>query len=157
MQPLAVMGVDTWEGHTVHGILGSVCRYKPLGLIAVTTNSDVLMSSAVNTMILLAVQYCAQTPLSRKFFDDRANWKVITMVEEVVKFGLSASFFVGAAVTPTAVIAILLLAVQYWAQPPLTRKFLNGRANKEGIAMVSWSNSDCQRPSSLDCGDYCTH
>ena len=44
-------------------------------------------------MILLAVQYCAQPPLTRKFLDGRANKKGITMVEEIVKMVLSALFF----------------------------------------------------------------
>ncbi|KAL7539650.1 hypothetical protein ACHAXR_012509 [Thalassiosira sp. AJA248-18] len=44
-------------------------------------------------MVLLAVQYCAQPPLTRKFLDSRANKKGITMVEEIVKMGLALSFF----------------------------------------------------------------
>ncbi len=32
--------------------------------------------------------------------------------------------------TPMTAITMLILAVQYWSQPPLTRKFLNGRVNK---------------------------
>lgn len=54
---------------------------------------DTLGPAAICTMALLAVQYCAQPPLTRKFLDSRANKKGITMVEEVCKMGLSAMFF----------------------------------------------------------------
>ncbi|KAL3793625.1 LOW QUALITY PROTEIN: hypothetical protein ACHAWO_001674 [Cyclotella atomus] len=56
-------------------------------------NTDTLSTAALTTMFLLALQYCAQPPLTRKFLDSRANKKGITMVEEVVKIGLSAAFF----------------------------------------------------------------
>jgi len=55
--------------------------------------SDTLSIAAISTMILLAVQYCAQPLITRKFLDGRANKKGITMVEEIVKMGLSAFFF----------------------------------------------------------------
>ncbi len=60
-----------------------------------------------------------------------------------------------AAVTPVAVIAMLLLAVQYWDQPPLTRKFLNGRANKEVIAMVKEVVNGLSAPFFLGRGEFC--
>lgn len=56
-------------------------------------NTDTLSTAALTTMFLLALQYCAQPPLTRKFLDSRANKKGITMVEEIVKMGLSAAFF----------------------------------------------------------------
>ena len=31
---------------------------------------------------------------------------------------------------------MFLLALQYCAQPPLTRRFLDGKANKKGVTMV---------------------
>ncbi len=53
--------------------------------------------TVVYTMLLLAVQYCVQPPMMmRKFLDNRANNKRgISMVEEIVEFGLLASFFLG--------------------------------------------------------------
>ena len=60
----------------------------------VAANTDVLSSAALVTMFLLALQYCAQPPITRKFLDSRANKKGITMVEEIVKMGLSACFFI---------------------------------------------------------------
>ena len=54
---------------------------------------DTLGPAAICTMALLALQYCAQPPLTRKFLDSRANKKGITMVEEICKMGLSAFFF----------------------------------------------------------------
>jgi len=59
----------------------------------VAVNADTLSVAALTTMFLLAVQYCLQPPITRKFLDSRANKKGITMVEEIVKFGLSAFFF----------------------------------------------------------------
>jgi hypothetical protein len=56
-------------------------------------NTDTLSTAALSTMFLLALQYCAQPPLTRKFLDSRANKKGITMVEEMVKMSLSAAFF----------------------------------------------------------------
>jgi hypothetical protein len=56
-------------------------------------NTDTLSTAALTTMFLLALQYCAQPPLTRKFLDSRANKKGVTMVEEIVKIGLSAAFF----------------------------------------------------------------
>jgi hypothetical protein len=58
-------------------------------------NTDTLSTAALTTMFLLALQYCAQPPITRKFLDSRANKKGITMVEEIVKIGLSAAFFLG--------------------------------------------------------------
>lgn len=55
---------------------------------------DTLGPAAICTMALLALQYCAQPPLTRKFLDSRANKKGITMVEEICKMGLSAFFFI---------------------------------------------------------------
>ncbi len=60
----------------------------------IAANTDILTPAAITTMILLAIQYCAQPPITRKFLDSRANKKGITMVEEIVKFGLSALFFI---------------------------------------------------------------
>jgi len=59
----------------------------------VAVNTDTLSIAALVTMLMLAIQYCAQPPITRKFLDSRANKKGITMVEEIVKFGLSAFFF----------------------------------------------------------------
>lgn len=59
----------------------------------VAANTDVLSGAAIATMLLLAVQYCAQPPLTRKFLDSRANKKGITMIEEIVKMGFSVFFF----------------------------------------------------------------
>ncbi|KAL7552608.1 hypothetical protein ACHAWF_015848 [Thalassiosira exigua] len=56
--------------------------------------ADTLSTAAITTMILLAVQYCAQPPLTRKFLDSRANKKGITMVEEIVKMAMSVCFFI---------------------------------------------------------------
>lgn len=53
---------------------------------------DTLGPAAICTMALLALQYCAQPPLTRKFLDSRVNKKGITMVEEICKMGLSAMF-----------------------------------------------------------------
>mmetsp|Transcript_35083 Transcript_35083/g.74014 ORF Transcript_35083/g.74014 Transcript_35083/m.74014 type:complete len:420 (+) Transcript_35083:113-1372(+) len=61
----------------------------------VAANTDTLTTAAITTMILLAVQYCAQPPLTRKFLDSRANKKGITMVEEIVKFGIASFCFLG--------------------------------------------------------------
>lgn len=61
----------------------------------VAANTDTLTTAAITTMILLAVQYCAQPPLTRKFLDSRANKKGVTMVEEIVKFGIASTFFLG--------------------------------------------------------------
>ena len=58
----------------------------------IVANTDTLSSAAIVTMLLLAVQYCAQPPITRKFLDSRANKKGITMIEEIVKIGLSAFF-----------------------------------------------------------------
>jgi hypothetical protein len=59
----------------------------------VAANADVLSAPALVTMFLLALQYCAQPPITRKFLDSRANKKGVTMVEEIVKIALSALFF----------------------------------------------------------------
>jgi len=59
----------------------------------IAANTDTLTPAALITMGMLALQYCAQPPLTRKFLDSRANKKGITMVEEIVKIGLSAFFF----------------------------------------------------------------
>jgi len=59
----------------------------------VSVNTDILSTPAIVTMILLALQYCAQPPITRKFLDSRANKKGVTMVEEIVKIALSAFFF----------------------------------------------------------------
>ena len=59
----------------------------------VAVNTDILTTPAIITMILLALQYCAQPPITRKFLDSRANKKGVTMVEEIVKIALSAFFF----------------------------------------------------------------
>ena len=53
---------------------------------------DTLGPAAVVTMALLAIQYCAQPPLTRKFLDRSMNKKGITMVEEICKMGFSAIF-----------------------------------------------------------------
>lgn len=58
----------------------------------IAANTDTLSPAAIVTMLLLAVQYCAQPPITRKFLDSRANKKGITMIEEIVKIGLSAFF-----------------------------------------------------------------
>lgn len=50
-------------------------------------NTDTLSTAALTTMFLLALQYCAQPPLTRRFLDGRANKKGITMVEgEIMLF-----------------------------------------------------------------------
>jgi len=67
-------------------------------------NADTLSTAALTTMFLLAVQYCAQPPLTRKFLDSRANKKGITMVEEIVKMGLSAAFFLSCGKSQSAVV-----------------------------------------------------
>jgi hypothetical protein len=59
----------------------------------VAANADALTAPALVTMFLLALQYCAQPPITRKFLDGRANKKGVTMVEEIVKIALSAFFF----------------------------------------------------------------
>lgn len=56
--------------------------------------ADTLTTPAIITMFLLAIQYCAQPPITRKFLDSRANKKGITMVEEIIKMGFSAAFFI---------------------------------------------------------------
>ena len=61
----------------------------------VAANTDILTPAALFTMLLLAIQYCAQPPLTRKYLDSRANKKGVTMVEEIVKFGISLCFFLG--------------------------------------------------------------
>lgn len=71
---------------------------SPLSIIGgaaakVAANSDTLSTAALTTMFLLALQYCAQPPLTRRYLDSRANKKGITMVEEIVKMGLSVVFF----------------------------------------------------------------
>lgn len=59
----------------------------------VAANADMLSAPALFTMFLLALQYCAQPPITRKFLDSRTNKKGVTMVEEIVKIALSAVFF----------------------------------------------------------------
>lgn len=59
----------------------------------VAANADMLSAPALVTMFLLALQYCAQPPITRKFLDSRTNKKGVTMVEEIVKIALSAVFF----------------------------------------------------------------
>ena len=59
----------------------------------VSVNTDILTTPAIVTMVLLALQYCAQPPITRKFLDSRANKKGVTMVEEIVKIVLSLFFF----------------------------------------------------------------
>ena len=50
-------------------------------------NTDTLSTAALTTMFLLALQYCAQPPLTRRFLNGRANKKGITMVEgEIMLF-----------------------------------------------------------------------
>ncbi|KAL7476627.1 hypothetical protein ACHAW6_002476 [Cyclotella cf. meneghiniana] len=71
---------------------------SPLSIIGgatatVVANTDTVSTAAITTMILLALQYCAQPPLTRKFLDSKANKKGITMIEEIVKMGLSAILF----------------------------------------------------------------
>ena len=71
---------------------------NPIGILGgaastVVANTDTLSTAALVTMFLLAIQYCAQPPITRKFLDSRANKKGITMVEEIIKMGLAASFF----------------------------------------------------------------
>ena len=71
---------------------------SPLSIIGgaaakLAANTDAVSTAAITTMILLALQYCAQPPLTRKFLDSKANKKGITMIEEIVKMGLSAIFF----------------------------------------------------------------
>mmetsp|Transcript_27852 Transcript_27852/g.58830 ORF Transcript_27852/g.58830 Transcript_27852/m.58830 type:complete len:837 (+) Transcript_27852:51-2561(+) len=48
---------------------------------------------AMITMALLALQFCAQPPLTRRFLDSRANKKAIAMVEESFKLTLATTFF----------------------------------------------------------------
>jgi hypothetical protein len=72
---------------------------SPLSIIGgaaakIVANTDTVSTAAITTMILLALQYCAQPPLTRKFLDSKANKKGITMIEEIVKMGLSAIFFI---------------------------------------------------------------
>ena len=73
-------------------------------IATVAANTDVLSGAAIATMLLLAVQYCAQPPLTRKFLDSRANKKGITMIEEIVKMGFSVFFFLscGECISPSA-------------------------------------------------------
>ena len=59
----------------------------------IAVNADALTAPAMVTMLLLALQYCAQPPITRKFLDSRTNKKGVTMVEEIVKIALSAFFF----------------------------------------------------------------
>ncbi len=63
------------------------------GAASVSVNTDILNTPAIVTMVLLALQYCAQPPITRKFLDNRANKKGVTMVEEIVKITLSGIFF----------------------------------------------------------------
>ena len=72
---------------------------NPIGIIGgasstIAANTDVLSVPALVTMFLLAIQYCAQPPITRKFLDSRANKKGITMVEEIIKMGLAGFFFI---------------------------------------------------------------
>lgn len=60
----------------------------------VAANTDILSTAAITTMVMLAVQYCLQPPLTRKFLDSRANKKGVTMVEEIVKMGFASFFFI---------------------------------------------------------------
>lgn len=78
--------------------IATALRLNPIAVMGgaastVAVNTDALTTPAIVTMLLLALQYCAQPPITRKFLDSRANKKGITMVEEIVKIALSAFFF----------------------------------------------------------------
>jgi hypothetical protein len=61
-------------------------RLFPIAIMGgAAVNTDILTAPAIVTMVLLALQYCAQPPITRKFLDNRANKKGVTMVEEIVK------------------------------------------------------------------------
>ena len=83
------------------GKIATALRLNPVAFMGgmggaastVAANADVLSAPALVTMFLLALQYCAQPPITRKFLDSRANKKGVTMVEEIVKIALSALFF----------------------------------------------------------------
>ena len=44
-------------------------------------------------MFLLAIQYCIQPRITKKYLDKRVNKKSVAMVEEVVKMSLAAGIF----------------------------------------------------------------
>lgn len=44
-------------------------------------------------MFLLAIQYCVQPRITKKYLDKRVNKKSVAMVEEVVKMSMAAGFF----------------------------------------------------------------
>ncbi len=63
-----------------------------------------------------------QPPLTRKYLDPRANKKGITMVEEIVKMVLSASFFISCGKSFVRIIrseidghALVSIANSFWA------------------------------------------
>ena len=86
---------------------------NPIGIIGgasstIAANTDVLSVPALVTMFLLAIQYCAQPPITRKFLDSRANKKGITMVEEIIKMGLAGFFFINCGKTSSTLQSYLM-------------------------------------------------
>ena len=87
---------------------------NPIGIIGgasstIAANTDVLSVPALVTMFLLAIQYCAQPPITRKFLDSRANKKGITMVEEIIKMGLDGFFFISCGKTLSSTLQSYLM------------------------------------------------
>ena len=87
---------------------------NPIGIIGgasstIAANTDVLSTPALVTMFLLAIQYCAQPPITRKFLDSRANKKGITMVEEIIKMGLAGFFFISCGKTLSSTLQSYLM------------------------------------------------
>ena len=83
----------------------------------VAPNTDTLTTAAITTMILLALQYCAQPPLTRKFLDSRTNKKGVTMVEEIVKIGFAAFFFINCGECSSSICSHhpeIMMACKHW-------------------------------------------
>lgn len=96
--PVANFAAKLATKHAATATSSTALNINPIAIMGgaastVAVNTDTLSAAALVTMFLLALQYCAQPPLTRKFLDSRANKKGITMVEEIVKMGLSAFFF----------------------------------------------------------------
>lgn len=80
---LAPLAIRTKSRH----VLQLQASQSPLSIIGgaaakiAAANTDTLSTAALTTMFLLALQYCAQPPLTRRFLDGKANKKGVTMVE----------------------------------------------------------------------------
>ena len=80
---LAPLSIRTKSRH----VLQLQASQSPLSIIGgaaakiAAANTDTLSTAALTTMFLLALQYCAQPPLTRRFLDGKANKKGVTMVE----------------------------------------------------------------------------